>query len=146
VSQKVLATLLSKNLPKTAKLKQVYLEKEHSGHTKNITFTPEKGQSLQIKATTFRKHLNRAFQKEVVRSLLFDAHLNEEQELILKGKGWGYHGIGLCQFGSKKLAKLKRDFKEILMFYYPNASMGNTLSDLPQDSNPSSSSVSKVAF
>ena len=35
-----------------------------------------------------------------------------------KGKGFG-HGVGLCQWGSIKLSKDGKNFKEILNFYFP---------------------------
>lgn len=34
------------------------------------------------------------------------------------GKGYG-HGVGLCQWGSRQMGVMKKNFKEILSFYYP---------------------------
>lgn len=36
------------------------------------------------------------------------------------GRGWG-HGVGMCQYGMKRLAELGYDYKQILEFYYPGA-------------------------
>tara|TARA_B110001454_G_scaffold219202_1_gene251934 strand:- start:11925 stop:13076 length:1152 start_codon:yes stop_codon:yes gene_type:complete len=35
------------------------------------------------------------------------------------GKGYG-HGVGLCQWGSRQMGVMKKNFREILSFYYPN--------------------------
>ena len=35
------------------------------------------------------------------------------------GAGYG-HGVGLCQFGAKELAKLGYTYKQILKHYFPN--------------------------
>lgn len=45
---------------------------------------------------------------------------NESFELI--GRGWG-HGVGLCQIGAARMAAEGRDYRQILDFYYPTASL-----------------------
>jgi len=37
--------------------------------------------------------------------------------LIIRGKGWG-HGVGLCQWGSRGMARSGADYKTILKHYY----------------------------
>ncbi len=39
---------------------------------------------------------------------------------IFAGKGWG-HGVGLCQYGMKKLAELGYSYRDILKYYYPGS-------------------------
>jgi len=42
--------------------------------------------------------------------------------LVFTGKGWG-HGVGLCQWGAKKMGLLKKNFQEILHHYFPGATI-----------------------
>ena len=44
------------------------------------------------------------------------------QGFRLDGKGWG-HGVGLCQIGAARMAKEGADFRQILNFYYPTATL-----------------------
>ena len=37
--------------------------------------------------------------------------------IIITGKGSG-HGVGMCQWGAFGMAQVKKDYKEILKFYY----------------------------
>ena len=39
------------------------------------------------------------------------------KKFIIKGKGWG-HGVGLCQWGAKKMAEKGRKYYHILRYYY----------------------------
>lgn len=45
--------------------------------------------------------------------------------LSLKGQGFG-HGVGLCQWGAKGLAKQKKSFKQILQYYYSDVDIVKT--------------------
>ena len=40
-------------------------------------------------------------------------------EICFNGRGYG-HGVGLCQEGAMKMAKLGYDYKKIIQFYYKN--------------------------
>ena len=42
--------------------------------------------------------------------------------VIFSGKGWG-HGVGMCQWGALGMARSRRNYKEILGFYYPKAAI-----------------------
>ncbi|MBM7583382.1 SpoIID/LytB domain protein [Caldicoprobacter guelmensis] len=69
---------------------------------------------------------------------------------VIWGLGFG-HGVGMSQFGAKAMAEQNKSYKEILNFYYPEASIEvinispPTLSDMPsrggerQDPQPSNS-------
>ena len=119
----VLRTLLSKGLEPTQRLKKVTCLREPSGHVTDVIFSPYHGSSIQINGNTFRKHLNKTYQKEVIKSLNFDLKLDHRQHLIISGHGWGYHGIGLCQYGSKKMAELNFSHEDILKHYYSRAEL-----------------------
>ena len=40
-------------------------------------------------------------------------------DIVFKGRGWG-HGAGLCQMGAIKMAKLGKNYKSILRYYFPS--------------------------
>ena len=67
--------------------------------------------------------MNAAVGKEVVNSLRFELN-RQDHEWIIIGHGWGYHGIGLCQYGAKRLGELGQSSSEILHYYYPNTEIG----------------------
>ncbi|MBN1362771.1 MAG: SpoIID/LytB domain-containing protein [Sedimentisphaerales bacterium] len=43
---------------------------------------------------------------------------------FLSGRGWG-HGVGMCQYGAEGLARLGKNAREILRYYYPGAQIVN---------------------
>ncbi|MES2799221.1 MAG: SpoIID/LytB domain-containing protein [Bacteroidota bacterium] len=53
-----------------------------------------------------------------LKSTFFSSHL-EGEEVVLEGRGFG-HGVGLCQEGAMKMAKLGYDYQQILEFYFPS--------------------------
>jgi stage II sporulation protein D len=53
-----------------------------------------------------------------LKSTFFDAVV-VGQEVILYGKGFG-HGVGLCQEGAMKMAKLGYSYDQIAKYYFPN--------------------------
>ncbi|MEO0226434.1 MAG: SpoIID/LytB domain-containing protein [candidate division WOR-3 bacterium] len=46
----------------------------------------------------------------------------QNDSIIIKGRGYG-HGVGMCQFGAIGMAKRGKNYKEILMHYYPNTKL-----------------------
>ncbi|MCC6836921.1 MAG: hypothetical protein IT234_00150, partial [Bacteroidia bacterium] len=42
--------------------------------------------------------------------------------IVFNGKGYG-HGVGLCQEGAMKMAKLNYSYKDILKFYYKDVNL-----------------------
>lgn len=65
-----------------------------------------------------------------IRRVLSDTHLyssaieitDKGDSFQLEGKGWG-HGVGLCQIGAANMALHGFNYKAILEFYYPGASV-----------------------
>jgi stage II sporulation protein D len=51
-----------------------------------------------------------------LKSTWFSTH-EEGEYVVLEGKGFG-HGVGLCQEGAMKMAKLNYSFEQILYFYF----------------------------
>jgi len=37
--------------------------------------------------------------------------------LVITGQGWG-HGVGMCQMGASRLARMGKSYREILAYYY----------------------------
>lgn len=59
----------------------------------------------------------------VAKSGVFVIDAGKNGGLTLTGAGYG-HGVGLCQEGAQKLAKLGLDYAKILAFYYKGSSIG----------------------
>lgn len=45
-----------------------------------------------------------------------------DKEVIIKGKGYG-HGVGVCQWGMKKMAELGFSYKDIILYYLPGVTI-----------------------
>lgn len=56
-----------------------------------------------------------------LKSTWFSTH-EEGDYVVLKGKGFG-HGVGLCQEGAMKMAKLNYSYEQILFFYFTNVQL-----------------------
>lgn len=52
----------------------------------------------------------------------FDIEKFQAHKWLLKGRGWG-HGVGLCQIGAAHMALKGFNYREILSFYYPGATI-----------------------
>ncbi len=48
----------------------------------------------------------------------------EGSDYVFKGQGYG-HGVGLCQWGARQMAKAGHSYKDILKHYYPKALLAN---------------------
>jgi stage II sporulation protein D len=48
----------------------------------------------------------------------------EGEEVVLKGRGFG-HGVGLCQEGAMKMAKLGYTYDQIIRYYFPKIMLVN---------------------
>ncbi len=70
-----------------------------------------------------------------LRSALFEVHgeINPEgtsgNRLVFQGNGYG-HGVGLCQFGARKMAKKGAKCDEILSHYFPGSVIRPCVSEL----------------
>jgi len=45
---------------------------------------------------------------------------NKRDQIVFSGSGWG-HGVGMCQWGARGMAKKRKKYKKILSHYYPKA-------------------------
>ena len=83
--------------------------------------------SLQNKdyKTTGNK-LREALGNNKLRSTFFEVRL-ENGKVIFTGSGWG-HGVGLSQWGAKKMAEQGYTYDQILKFYFPGTTIGEVVS------------------
>lgn len=77
------------------------------------------GGKLELSANQFRL----AVGPDRLKSTKF--HIRRVGErFIFEGRGWG-HGVGLCQYGAKRLAELGYRYPDILRYYYPESTIQN---------------------
>jgi stage II sporulation protein D len=65
----------------------------------------------------FRMEVCQGLGWNTLKSSWFDVS-RDADAYVFTGKGLG-HGVGLSQWGAKKLAEEKKDFRQILEYYYP---------------------------
>ncbi len=92
---------------------------------KITSFTPS-GRAKEIKVIgkdEDKIYDGNVFRKKIGYSLIHSTFFKVRVGLFFvtfSGKGWG-HGVGLCQWGAKKMGEKGYSYKEILNFYYPFA-------------------------
>ena len=91
---------------------------DESGRVKSFEIK-HSGGSLKIPAHKFRL----AVGADRMRSTKVDLHQTGNQ-FVFDGQGWG-HGVGLCQWGAKRLAELGYQYQDILRYYYPGSEIQN---------------------
>jgi len=91
-----------------------YVSMENTLHGKEVVFN----RRTRISAYRLRTLLG----DDYLRSPDFTIR-KEKDMVVIRGKGWG-HGVGLCQWGAKRLAEEGKNFAEILQFYYPQSELG----------------------
>lgn len=84
-----------------------------SGRVKQAVFVGSKGKAA-VSGNDLRSLLG-------LRSTLFGLSL-KNKEVIAEGYGWG-HGLGLSQWGARKWAEKKKDYKDILHHYYQHSEL-----------------------
>lgn len=90
-------------------------EKTPSGRVKNVVVKFEDGSRESIRGNQFRQQLG----FDWIKSTMFG--MSQRGTVYhLKGQGYG-HGVGLCQWGTRELAKQGKSYMAILKNYYPKA-------------------------
>ncbi len=97
------------------------LERSRSMRIKTLRIIGESG-SVVMKGTDFRK----AVGYSAIPSTAFEAH-RDGDSFVFIGRGSG-HGVGMCQYGARGMALAGKNYREILEYYYPGA----TLTKLPE--------------
>ena len=86
----------------------------HPGGVADVQMSDGK-QTLSMPATAFRRAIGT--------SELYSHHFQVERDgtsWVFKGAGHG-HGVGLCQWGARGLARSGKNFLQILDYYYPGS-------------------------
>jgi stage II sporulation protein D len=73
---------------------------------------------VKIYGNDIRKIIRKSDNTAILNSTLFDISINENNIVVISGKGNG-HGVGLCQWGAINLSRMGKDFVYILLHYYP---------------------------
>lgn len=111
------------SLPEDLKSFEVGITNQDRGwRAKEISILDGRGGIIRkFPAREFRILLNRNRPlKTSLLSTLIDGISSRNGVVTFNGKGWG-HGVGLCQYGARGLARQQKSYKEILEFYYPGA-------------------------
>lgn len=99
----------AKNLRRIAFLKQ-----DPSGRAVKVKFFYERSQ-LTLPASDLRTLLG----YDRLKSLKVEVEVRKGRAYF-RGFGWG-HGIGFCQWGSRRQAELGKTYKQILEYYFPGS-------------------------
>jgi len=94
--------------------------------------TPEDAALLFDHHEAARLAVGRRLGWNAVPSNTFQAQ-KSDTDVILEGVGHG-HGVGLCQRGARAMAEEGADFREIIIHYFPNTSLGRVAPQPPQRS------------
>ncbi len=87
-----------------------------AGRVKNVLFRHADG-TTSVPAETLRATLGYSS----LPSIFFEPEIID-REVVLSGRGLG-HGVGLCQWGAKEMARRGADFQAILAYYYPGTAL-----------------------
>lgn len=91
------------------------LSRNASHRIKELEITSRTGKQLTISGKDFRNivgpNLLRSNNYEVVMKGYY---------CDLVGHGWG-HGVGMCQWGARKMSQERYDYRQILEYYYPGS-------------------------
>jgi stage II sporulation protein D len=99
------------------------IQKTPSGRIAELT-VGEPGKEKKITSDEFRSLLGYTRLK----SALFEWRI-ERQDVRFEGIGAG-HGVGMCQWGARYLAQQGLNYRQILKYYYPEASLATRSSPL----------------
>ncbi|MBI3317227.1 MAG: SpoIID/LytB domain-containing protein [Candidatus Omnitrophica bacterium] len=102
------------------------LRRDDSGRVTQFLIEHE-GRKLPMRANDFRLWVD----AQRLKSTLITEIESGNEAITFRGRGWG-HGVGLCQYGVKKLGELGYSYREILEFYYPGSDL-TTLGKASED-------------
>ena len=95
---------------------QVYVMTGNTLSPKTIDMSKAYIMDGKDKKIVNRSTVNRAMDKDRIESIGV-LYPTSSSEILIEGKGFG-HGVGMSQFGAKKMAELGYGFEEILKYYY----------------------------
>lgn len=92
---------------------------------KKIEKIYEEDEKIKIKGDKLTILSKNQFREKIGFNVLKSSNftiLYKDGEVTILGKGFG-HGVGLCQYGAKKMAEEGRNYKEILLHYFKGATI-----------------------
>ncbi len=112
-------------------ISNIYInEKFSSGRVKSLVIDFSNGKKIEVSYKNIRNIFRRK-NNSILRSTFFVIKLkrkrSEIEEVTFNGRGWG-HGVGLCQWGAIEQSNLGKDYKSILLFYFPGTEV-RTIND-----------------
>jgi len=123
IKVKDLEEILRKNGVSTGEIYDIkVLSRDESGRVKELKIKYNGAKEpLKLKGKDFRRLVG--YNKDKIASTLFWVK-REGKFFVFTGKGHG-HGVGMSQWGAKKMAEQGYSYKEILEFYYPGTQIKN---------------------
>jgi stage II sporulation protein D len=100
-------------------LVDISLERLPSGYAKKVSLRGNPPKKLD--AYPFWLKLGASFGWSEVKSLNFSVK-KEGDRFVFTGKGMG-HGVGLCQWGARKMALDGSNYRKILSHYFPGTTL-----------------------
>ena len=99
------------------------LERNSSERVSELKLKWSDGDTSVISSHDFRM----AIGHEKIKSTNFEITrvVEKNKSVVFSGKGFG-HGVGLCQWGARRLAQGGADYRRILNHYYPQSSIALT--------------------
>ncbi|RKY32612.1 MAG: hypothetical protein DRP67_00565 [Candidatus Omnitrophota bacterium] len=122
-SKRKISEILGKDIKKMEILKR-----DSSGRAQTLKFILKNGETLTISSQDFRMKLYSSTNRilfsntDILPSTFFWTKDNGE-EIIFYGKGYG-HGVGMCQWGARKMAEKGYDYRKILKHFFPLLKIG----------------------
>ncbi len=89
------------------------LSRAKSGRIKDLQITTRDGKTVTLAGKTFRHIIG----PNELKSNFYDIEMNGYY-FDVHGHGWG-HGVGMCQWGAYAMSQQRKNYKEILTYYYP---------------------------
>jgi stage II sporulation protein D len=98
----------------------------NSGRVNELDIIVNNGEEIQktifLLSNQIRSIIRSSDDKSILKSTLFNINLDNENNVVITGKGKG-HGVGLCQWGAIGQSKKGKDYKEILNHYFPGTNI-----------------------
>jgi len=113
--KELLAALKKNGHPVSAILKLNAKELDESGRPRFFEIEHPAGK-IKVPANDFRL----AVSPMKMKSVFIQRIVRDGDVFQFVGRGWG-HGVGMCQYGDKKMAELGYNYRQILDYYFPGA-------------------------
>lgn len=117
ISKKQLYQKMKDHLGFVASLTDIIpIRSAKSVRAEKLAFLSTQGEFKELSAHEVRARLGYSNLK----STIFEVEKKTEDLFSFNGQGWG-HGVGLCQWGSRRMAEVGKNADQIIGHYYPLA-------------------------